>query len=443
MQACDPSGYVRGWRRKLDTTGGWWHSFELPDGTVINGVCDLPGLKSRLGQFPIPADLRGKRALDVGAWDGWFSFELERRGAQVVAVDCWDNPRFREVHTLLGSRADYLVMDVYELTPERVGRFDIVLFMGVLYHLKHPLLALERICSVSTDFVAVDSLVLTQERLAGEWADERLAMEFFETTECGGQADNWVAPNVPCLLALCRTAGFARAELRAVLPHSACVACYRRWEPPPQDPTAPPDLRTVFHNVNFGVNFRSASDEYLTCWFEYPLEGLGRDDVKPEVGGYGVRPTEVFKEGDRFWQAAFRLPPGLTAGWHEVRLRIGDSAASNARLVAVDVPLGKPNLEILGVRDGSSWAPDTIDLRGGDSLAIWVSGLPPNADRHNVRVLLEGRRLDVTYLEEPNKDARSRQVNVRVPRTFSPGPGLLQLKVGEGESECRTLAVVS
>src|SRR5271166_6438952 len=91
---------------------GWWHSFELPDGRRINGANDLDGLRRRLAVFPISADLTGKRVLDIGAWDGWFSFEMERRGADVVAVDNWDNPRFREVHARLNSLVDYRQMDV-------------------------------------------------------------------------------------------------------------------------------------------------------------------------------------------------------------------------------------------------------------------------------------------------------------------------------------------
>ena len=110
----------------------------------------LDGQKHRIAQFPIPEDLRGKRVLDIGAWDGWFSFEMERRGAEVLAIDNWDNPRFHEVRRLLNSRVEYRQMDVYDLTPARIGRFDIVLFFGVLYHLKHPLLALERVCALTT-----------------------------------------------------------------------------------------------------------------------------------------------------------------------------------------------------------------------------------------------------------------------------------------------------
>ena len=132
-----PSGfdYVRNWDAER-AQKGWWHSFELPDGSLIEGVCNLAGLKNRLAQFPIPADLKGKRVLDIGCWDGWFSFEMERRGAEVMAVDNWDNPRFRQMHAAYNSRVDYRQFDMYDLTPARIGRFDIVLFMGVLYHLK-------------------------------------------------------------------------------------------------------------------------------------------------------------------------------------------------------------------------------------------------------------------------------------------------------------------
>src|SRR6202007_292830 len=116
---------------------GWWHSFELPDGRTIQGVNDIAGLKNRIGQFPISPDLRGKRVLDIGAWDGWFSFEMERRGAEVVAIDCWDNPRFREIHSIYNSRIEYRQMDVMEIAPESIGRVDGVVFLGVLSRLEN------------------------------------------------------------------------------------------------------------------------------------------------------------------------------------------------------------------------------------------------------------------------------------------------------------------
>src|SRR3974390_1449716 len=155
--------WVKQWD-EMRSGKGWWHSFELPDGSRIDGVHDVGVLKQRIAHFPIPEDLHGQRVLDICTWDGWYSFEMERRGARVMAIDNWDNPRFRQVHAMLGSRVEYRRMDLYELTRERVGRFDIVLFMGVLYHLKHPLLALERVCALTTGMAAVESFVLRDER---------------------------------------------------------------------------------------------------------------------------------------------------------------------------------------------------------------------------------------------------------------------------------------
>src|SRR5487761_443334 len=75
---------------------GWYHSIELPDGRIIPGLQSIEQLRSRVAQYPIPEDLRGKRVLDIGAWDGWFSFEMERRGATVVAVDSIRQDTFLE-----------------------------------------------------------------------------------------------------------------------------------------------------------------------------------------------------------------------------------------------------------------------------------------------------------------------------------------------------------
>ena len=92
---------------------GWYHSIELPDGTVIEGLQSIELLKHRLAQFDLPERMDGLRVLDIGAWDGWFTFEMERRGAEVVAIDLVENPRFLEARAALGSKADYRVMSVY------------------------------------------------------------------------------------------------------------------------------------------------------------------------------------------------------------------------------------------------------------------------------------------------------------------------------------------
>jgi hypothetical protein len=315
---------------------------------------------------------------------------MERRGAEVVAVDNWDNPRFREIHARLGSRVKYRQFDMYELTPERVGRFDIVLFMGVLYHLKHPLLALERVCALSTDLAAIDSFILRDERRPGAEATGRPIMEFYETDEFGGQTDNWIGPSLSCLLALCRTAGFARVEKPKVLEFSACVACYRKWQPPPPDAAPGPNLLDAVHDANYGINFETRLDEYVAAWFNADASELDVNDVKPEIGGYGVRPLWLRSIGDGQWVVKFKVPPGLKPGWHEVSIRVGDSLPSNGKRIAVDIPLRTDPIELAGLRDGQSWVQNELDLGQGRTIALWVTGLPANVDRNNLHVFLTG-----------------------------------------------------
>ncbi len=96
---------------------GWYHSIELPDGTVTDGLISIERLKTRVAHMPIPADLHGKRVLDIGAWDGWFSFEMEQRGADVVAVDCVEIENFLYAHDARKSKVDYRILDVMDLTP--------------------------------------------------------------------------------------------------------------------------------------------------------------------------------------------------------------------------------------------------------------------------------------------------------------------------------------
>ena len=419
-------GYGQGWQQMLSETG-WWHSFELPGGRVIEGVNRLSAMRERLGQFPIPRDLAGRRALDIGCWDGWFSFELERRGAEVVAIDVWDNPRFREMHAIYNSRVDYRLMDVYELSPATVGMFDIVLFMGVLYHLKHPILALEKICSVTTDLAAVDSFIL---RDNFDLKAQPL-LHFYETDEFEGQIDNWCAPNRACLAAMCRTAGFARVEPAKILDYSAGFACYRHWDAP-RATGHRAEILAAFHNINYGVNCSWERDHYLSCTFKTAETKLTIGDVQPRVGGFGVRPVGVANRGGDMWQANFKVPPGLAPGWHPVTIALRGGPESEAARIAVDVPLPDAcELKITGVRDGATWAGDQLDLKSGRTLCIWCEGLPDNADRNNVQIWLNGSRC-VTLFVGPVTG--SWQVNAEVPAGMAPSDAEVVLKLGRSSS---------
>jgi tRNA (mo5U34)-methyltransferase len=111
----------------------------------------------------MPADLSGKAVLDIGAWDGFFSFEAERRGAsRVLATDsfCWDGggwgskAGFELARHALKSHVEDKWIVVEDLSPETVGVFDVVFFLDVLYHMRHTLLVLERVASVTSGLLA-------------------------------------------------------------------------------------------------------------------------------------------------------------------------------------------------------------------------------------------------------------------------------------------------
>jgi tRNA (mo5U34)-methyltransferase len=137
-------------RRLVAAHGRWWHEIEVAPGIVTPGDDSNRMKLPILNELGFPSSMRGLRALDIGCSDGYFSFEMERRGAQVVAIDFVPETYtgFATVRKILGSAIEYRMDNVYNLTPESYGTFDVVLFLGVLYHLRKPLAALDSIRSV-------------------------------------------------------------------------------------------------------------------------------------------------------------------------------------------------------------------------------------------------------------------------------------------------------
>jgi tRNA (mo5U34)-methyltransferase len=190
----------------------WYHRMDLGHGVVTPGRNDPAYTLRRLH---LPASFAGKTVLDVGAWDGFYSFEAERRGAaRVLATDhfCWGHggpgtrAGFDLARRALGSRVEAMEIDVLELAPERVGTFDVVLFLGVLYHMRHPLLALERVASVTRELLVVETAVdLLSVR--------RPAAAFYPGRELAGDPTNWWGPNPAAVIAMLRDVGFPRVEI--------------------------------------------------------------------------------------------------------------------------------------------------------------------------------------------------------------------------------------
>ena len=190
----------------------WYHTIDLGSGVVTPGVDDT---RHRLPVIQMPEDLTGKSVLDIGAWDGFFSFEAERRGAsRVLAVDsfCWHGEGwgtkdgFDCARRILNSHVEDLEIEVLDLSPETVGIFDVVLFLSVLYHMKHPLLALERVASVCRSHL----ILWTQLDLADI---HRPAAAFYPGAELNADPTSWWGLNPPAVKAMLQMVGFGRAEM--------------------------------------------------------------------------------------------------------------------------------------------------------------------------------------------------------------------------------------
>lgn len=197
----------------------WGQSIPLPYGIMTSGKV-MSNLKT-IERLKLPSHLAGKRVLDIGAWDGFYSFECEKRGAEVLAIDNLNrmkrpneieyaslgNLGFETARDILGSKVDFMDMDVYDLDPDGVGRFDIVLFLGVLYHLKHPVLALEKIGAVAKDVLYIET-----EWLRGPLV-RRPVIQYVESDSYNQDPTNFCRPNTLWLEAVLRDLGFKRIEI--------------------------------------------------------------------------------------------------------------------------------------------------------------------------------------------------------------------------------------
>jgi tRNA (mo5U34)-methyltransferase len=311
-----------------------YHSLELLDGSVIPGIIPVENLRARLAQWPLPEDLRGKRVLDIGAASGWNSFECERRGAEVVAIDYVEYEELTAVKRMRDSKIEYVIAEVEEITPERFGFFDYVIFFGVFYHLRHPLLALENVCSVTRGAAFIESYVIDNEP-----DPTRCHLEFYETDELGGQIDNWCGPTISCLMAMSRSAGFPRVEFLYADSRRGGVLAHRRW--PQITPLAgvnPPFLCSAVNNRHHDTVFQPRKDEYLCLAFLYD-GNLTRDDVFVEIDQYGIPAIFLVKHQAGYWQVNVKVPPGISPGDHEVRVGTREGGFSETVRIRM-LPLG-------------------------------------------------------------------------------------------------------
>lgn len=184
----------------------WHQRFELAPGVMTPGVSPVAWLCDAAG---LPADLSGHTVLDIGTTNAGTAFELERRGAtRVVAVDIFGADHFgvAALTEFLESKVEFVQSTVYELAERFPEPFDLVIFWGVLYHLRHPLLALDNLRAVTSREASLETAVFDSE-LPRRWREQRVA-RFFRRDELAGDSSNWFSPTVATLEDWCSSAGF-------------------------------------------------------------------------------------------------------------------------------------------------------------------------------------------------------------------------------------------
>jgi len=201
----------------------WWHSINL-------GEVRTPGRdnsEEKLKSIMLPIDLKGKTVIDVGAWDGFFSFEAEKRGAEVLAIDTvmWKEHKtfnvqrnmevmhtgkkgFNFAHKMLNSKVESKEIEVMDLSEENVGKHDLVLCLGILYHMEDPFGMCKRMRSICKK-----GGMLILETHMDLQAIDRPAMAFYPTDECNSDIGTWNGPNPDCVIAMLKAAGFDEVKM--------------------------------------------------------------------------------------------------------------------------------------------------------------------------------------------------------------------------------------
>lgn len=213
----------------IDAQPYWYHKIELPGGVVTPGWAPL-----NRDSYRVPEDLTGMRVLDIGAWDGFWTFEAMKRGArEVVAIDDFSDflgsldqrdrsgwQTFDLCRDALGfdhDRCQRIEMSVYDISEERLGRFDVVFCFGVLYHLRYPLLALDRLAAVCDRELFMESAILDdfspyRGGFGAGYPGGQMVMEFYPDDQYGGNNTNYWVPSIHCLGHMVRSAGFPHVE---------------------------------------------------------------------------------------------------------------------------------------------------------------------------------------------------------------------------------------
>ena len=195
----------------------WCHPIDLGRGLITRPEWHIRRrYERRLRLLDLPKDLTGKTVLDIGAWDGFFSFECERRGAKVLALDtyAWDHhgkAGFELAHETLQSKVESRRLWAEDLDPAEVGQFDVVLFLGVFYHLRDPIAVLDRLRKITRGI-----LVLETHTLVPVMHGRYPLVSFFpgDGLEEGSKYEFCAIPTEEALRQMLRSAGFTKMDVK-------------------------------------------------------------------------------------------------------------------------------------------------------------------------------------------------------------------------------------
>jgi tRNA (mo5U34)-methyltransferase len=245
-------------RKKAEALGPWFHNMEIREGiwTAPNHFLgNYPAIKWKNFSDAIPQDLTGKSVLDIGCNGGFYSIEMKKRGAaRVLGVDFDETylAQARFAAEVTGHDIEFRRLSVYDL-GQLAETFDVVIFMGVLYHLRHPLLALDLIHEhVAKDMLVFQSMqrgsneAMTVEENYTFWQtdhfdDPRYPKMHFIEHRYADDPTNWWAPNAACVEAMLRSAGFEIVQH----PESEVYICRRVDAPPGAAAVYPTQRRTA------------------------------------------------------------------------------------------------------------------------------------------------------------------------------------------------------
>jgi tRNA (mo5U34)-methyltransferase len=186
----------------------WHHAFEIYPGVITPGNYNPGFLWDKLA---LPADMRGMRCLDIGASDGFFSMKMAQCGADVVCVDYRrkDLHGFEVMERISGLKFSYHQINIYDLTVAEFGRFDIILFLGVLYHLPDMLRAFDTIRRMSLNKVFIET------HSDNEFSPNVPAARYYAAATLNGDNTNFWAPNAMCVKDMIFDAGFRLSRTEA------------------------------------------------------------------------------------------------------------------------------------------------------------------------------------------------------------------------------------